>query len=390
MCQLAAMQAPAKLPLSQNPGNSMVSSSPTVGVVVWTRLDCSLCHSSRTSTRTRARRTSSVLRDVDAGIEMHNKTAPVEVVNNDYLSSLPAAVPELRTQFGERYSLNGSVSSGGSAYPMPLSGSFYRRALLTTAVGALLAEIAGQLLECSAAGSLSDWNGALAVLQGLQFDMGFEAQRAATISVLAGIGAIGADILKHFRSAKGSVGRGAVTCKPGVQTVLHHLAGYQPAWDRISVQVGFAACYTGLFQPHVFHILNSYPWMEVMPGNAPSPLNQAQGVVFPLLLNQLLVIPAFYWPSFFLFKGMIWETSVDSIPADLAGELPKVMKANLGFWLPAQGIQFASVPAEHHSTYVAAMGIFWNAVLACLIAPPAGLREKSSADRDTAAAAGED
>ena len=369
---IAEKQAPGNVALSRNPAGISVVSSTPVGVVVWTRFGC-LCRSPRTATRTRARRSSCVPRDGDAGVEIHDSAAPVAVVNKDY-GSLPASVTdELLTQFGERYSLNGSVSSGESAYPMPLIDPFYRRALLTTAVGALVAEVAGQLLECSAAGSLS---GALAALRGLQFDTEIEVRRAATISVLAGIGAVGADTLKHLRSAKGSGGRGAIICTPWVQTILQHLAGYQPAWDRIAVQVGFAACYTGLFQPHVFHILNSYPWTEAMPGNAGSPISQAQGVVLPLLLNQLLVIPTLYWPSFFLFKGLIREISVDSVAADLAGELPKVMKANLAFWLPAQGIQFASVPAEHHSTYVAAMGIFWNAVLACLTAPPAVVGEE--------------
>jgi hypothetical protein len=43
------------------------------------------------------------------------------------------------------------------------------------------------------------------------------------------------------------------------------------------------------------------------------------------------------------------------------------MKANLVFWIPAQGFQFSSVPVDDQAMYVALMGVLWNGVLAAIM-----------------------
>ena len=55
--------------------------------------------------------------------------------------------------------------------------------------------------------------------------------------------------------------------------------------------------------------------------------------------------------------------------------LPSLMKANLAFWLPAQGFQFAAVPVDDQAVYVAVMGVLWNGVLA-VVTTPKGVPEE--------------
>ena len=49
--------------------------------------------------------------------------------------------------------------------------------------------------------------------------------------------------------------------------------------------------------------------------------------------------------------------------------LPGLMRANLSFWIPAQGFQFSQVAPEDQAMYVAGMSVLWNGVLAAVTAP---------------------
>lgn len=219
--------------------------------------------------------------------------------------------------------------------------------------------------------------------------------------------------------------------------------------DSVVHTVVFSSCYGGLFQPHWFNVLNSYEWSDlvfppkmelqlralaeqlqqaqIMPVEMPEntmfalrhsqlqlqyvfdfireaggysdpslvasvslslakPLEAASASLLPLALNQLVVIPLLYWPSFFLFMGLVEGKSLSTMFQTLHQRLPSVMKVNLGFWIPAQGFQFGMVPPQHQALYVAAMGVIWNGVLASVTTPaPAPAIDTSSSSTDAAA-----
>ena len=167
------------------------------------------------------------------------------------------------------------------------------------------------------------------------------------------------------------------------------------AYD-VAKTVLFSACYTGLWQPHWFNVLNSYDWTRFMtPGtNPPMPLSataEALGQsVAPLLANQLVVIPLVYWPAYFLFLGAAERTDVATSLRTLHARLPELMRANLTFWLPAQAVQFAYVPVEDQAVYVAVAGVVWNGVLATLSRPGRDSATRTGAATYGAAAASAD
>ena len=105
-------------------------------------------------------------------------------------------------------------------------------------------------------------------------------------------------------------------------------------------------------------------------------LDAAGQTLAPLLVNQLVAIPALYWPSFFLFAALAEGRSAQTALQTLHRKLPGLMKANLAFWIPAQGFQFSHVPAEQQAVYVACAGVVWNGILATITAPKAADEER--------------
>ena len=154
----------------------------------------------------------------------------------------------------------------------------------------------------------------------------------------------------------------------------------------------FSACYTGLWQPHWFNVLNSYDWTGYLtPGIGSSAALESLGSsVAPLLVNQLVVIPLLYWPAYFLFTGVSERTDVATSLQTLHARLPELMRANLTFWLPAQAVQFAYVPVEDQAVYVAVMGVIWNGILATLSKPGRDAQRRTGAATYGAAAASAD
>ena len=215
-------------------------------------------------------------------------------------------------------------------------------------------------------------------------------------------------------------------------------------WDDVAKTMVFSTCYGGLFQPHWFNVLNSYDWStaiipeevdiqmramieavsrgQYLPGLDPhlmpkvvdaarSSAFSAAGafadpsftsfelsflpgvekfseLICPLGVNQLIAIPLLYWPSFFIFTGIVEGQSLTTVMTTLHQRLPGLMKANLMFWIPAQGFQFGAIPVDEQAVYVASMGVIWNGILATIMAPkPAA--EKAAESLERAAAAGE-
>lgn len=206
-----------------------------------------------------------------------------------------------------------------------------------------------------------------------------------------------------------------------------HESSSSPWWrlrdaDNVAKTVVFSTCYGGFFQPHWFNVLNSYEWADIIlpteldlqlralsdqllqgqtiPGapaegasfvlrqlfqyaggysdpslvaavslSLAAPIEAAGSFLAPLAVNQLLAIPLLYWPGFFIFTGMAEGKSLAVVMQTLHRRLPTLMKANLAFWIPAQGFQFSSVPVEDQAVYVAVMGVLWNGVLAAMMTP---------------------
>ena len=71
----------------------------------------------------------------------------------------------------------------------------------------------------------------------------------------------------------------------------------------------------------------------------------------------------------FLFTGAVEGWSISLILETLWQRLPGLMRANLSFWIPAQGFQFSQVAPEDQAMYVAGMSVLWNGVLAAVTAP---------------------
>ena len=301
-----------------------------------------------------------------------------------------------------------------------------RRLFLATAAGALVAETAGQVAErtmVSETARLRLEQRRREIAKGLakfgfvvvddrprQIVSGAEAElsRAGTISGLALAGAVGSRGIakaktglesrrkRRQREEESRGARSAATTETGKRRANEKPFDAAVAYD-VAKTVLFSACYTGLWQPHWFNVLNSYDWAGVFlsPGIAPTPLSATlesiEQSVAPLLVNQLIVIPLVYWPSYFLFTGTAEQRSVAASLQALHARLPELMRANLAFWLPAQAVQFAYIPVEDQAVYVAVMGIVWNGVLATLSRPGRDSRAKTtrgvaaaSADKDEA------
>lgn len=310
-----------------------------------------------------------------------------------------------------------------------------RRLFLATVAGALVAETAGQVAErtmVSETARLRLEQRRREIAKGLakfgfvvvddrprQIVSGAEAElsRAGTISGLALVGAMGSrgiakaktvaaaarrkreeTAMKTRHSATTGAERVEKKNADGFSEKKNEKSTDAPAvaYD-VAKTVLFSACYTGLWQPHWFNVLNSYDWTRFMtfgtnPGTMPlSATAEALGQsVAPLLVNQLVVIPLAYWPAYFLFLGAAERTDVATSLRTLHARLPELMRANLTFWLPAQAVQFAYVPVEDQAVYVAVAGVVWNGVLATLSRPGRDAATRTGAATYGAAAASAD
>ena len=295
---------------------------------------------------------------------------------------------------------------------------------MATVAGALVAETAGQVAErtmVSETARLRLEQRRREIAKGLakfgfvvvddrprQIVSGAEAElsRAGTISGLALVGAIGSRAIAKAKSVAAAARRkreetamktrhSATTDANVDENVDEKYEKSVVAYD-VAKTVLFSACYTGLWQPHWFNVLNSYDWTRFIPlgTNPPMYLSAttealAQSVA-PLLVNQLVVIPLAYWPAYFLFLGAAERTDVATSLRTLHTRLPELMRANLTFWLPAQAVQFAYVPVEDQAVYVAVAGVVWNGVLATLSRPGRGAATRTGAATYGAAAASAD
>jgi protein Mpv17 len=87
-------------------------------------------------------------------------------------------------------------------------------------------------------------------------------------------------------------------------------------------------------------------------------------VLGPVLVNQFLMVPLGYYPFYFAWTGLARGDDVDEIKKKTKEKYKlNLLSQNWAFWLPAQGVQFALVPARYHIAYVSALGLAWNTIL---------------------------
>jgi hypothetical protein len=81
------------------------------------------------------------------------------------------------------------------------------------------------------------------------------------------------------------------------------------------------------------------------------------------LVNQLLVVPLFYYPAFFSFTAIIQGQSVlEGVQRAKSMFLP-LMQRNLAYWLPVQFIQFRYIEENFQIPFVCLAGLCWTIIL---------------------------
>ena len=111
------------------------------------------------------------------------------------------------------------------------------------------------------------------------------------------------------------------------------------------------------------------------------------GAVERTLLNQLLIIPALYYPIFFLVTGIAYGLTLEQM-RDRAGQLYlPLLRRNVAFWVPTQFVQFAFVQPELQLPFVCVAGLMWNIILSYVsLSTDASLEAEEEADAASAAA----
>lgn len=130
---------------------------------------------------------------------------------------------------------------------------------------------------------------------------------------------------------------------------------------RVVAFASFGVLYTGWFQMHWFRVLQS--WFPRAPG-AGAATFFSKPTLGPLLVNQLVMVPAGYYPFYFSWTGFVRGFSFAESKAAMREKYRlDLLARNWAFWLPAQGVQFAFVPTSYHILYVSTMGLAWNTIL---------------------------
>eukprot|EP00804_Cyclotella_cryptica_P025228 CCRYP_010342-RA/>CCRYP_010342-RA protein AED:0.05 eAED:0.06 QI:0/0/0.5/1/0/0/2/221/339 len=94
------------------------------------------------------------------------------------------------------------------------------------------------------------------------------------------------------------------------------------------------------------------------------------------LANQLVVVPFFYYPVFFLFTGCMQGLTLSEGVDRAKQNFVPLMKRNLLYWIPIQYAQFAFVPLDLQIPFLCVAGLVWTYILSIL----AGSTKKYSND----------
>lgn len=84
------------------------------------------------------------------------------------------------------------------------------------------------------------------------------------------------------------------------------------------------------------------------------------------LVNQLIVVPFFYYPVFFLFSGIQMGLNLEEGLERAKQNFFPLLKRNLLFWVPIQYAQFAFVPMDLQIPFLCVAGLIWTYILSIL------------------------
>ena len=85
-----------------------------------------------------------------------------------------------------------------------------------------------------------------------------------------------------------------------------------------------------------------------------------------MALNQLVVVPAIYYPLFFGVTGAVQGLTVSESLARARANFVSLTLRNWKFWIPAQLAQFAFLGEEWQVPYTCVMGLVWNVILSAV------------------------
>tara|TARA_B100000475_G_scaffold70464_1_gene50615 strand:- start:661 stop:1458 length:798 start_codon:yes stop_codon:yes gene_type:complete len=134
-------------------------------------------------------------------------------------------------------------------------------------------------------------------------------------------------------------------------------------WRRLAAFASFGGIYTGYFQIHWFRYLRTVFPRQV----GINARFMRRDVLGPLLANQMFMVCIGYYPFFFAWTGFVrGRTPAESLAEMKKKYKLKLLAQNWAFWLPAQGVMFALVPASYHIAFTSACGLVWNTLLSLL------------------------
>jgi len=137
-------------------------------------------------------------------------------------------------------------------------------------------------------------------------------------------------------------------------------------YSRMASFFAFGATYTGAFQHWWFQTLT-----VMIPGPLPEYgfVDQFTAAAAKTALCQFGTIPLIYLPLFFALTGLLRGLSPElSLQRAKQLYLP-VYTWNVGFWIPAQMVQFLFVDPDYMVTYCCCAGLLWGVVLSQIAGP---------------------
>ena len=84
------------------------------------------------------------------------------------------------------------------------------------------------------------------------------------------------------------------------------------------------------------------------------------------LASQLIIVPFFYYPVFFLFTGTMQGLDLaESLDRAKQNFVP-LMKRNLLFWIPVQFVQFNYIDTDLQIPFLSCAGLAWTFILSAI------------------------
>jgi len=134
--------------------------------------------------------------------------------------------------------------------------------------------------------------------------------------------------------------------------------------------VTFNAAYRGGFQLYAFPAMFAACQGRVL-GRLTGllPLARGEQVARALertLCNQLLIVPAVYYPLYFIVSGHVQQLSPRESVQRARREFWRIVQKNWTFWMPINLLQFLMLPPQWQVTASCILGLIWNTILSLI------------------------